>query len=242
MPTGPDKFPVRLLLLAVLLPLVGCSRPSYDTSSPDAALDSAQAMIEDGNAKYLVDLIHIEPRDRTFEDGVTEASAIEDVKGKLAELFGRLWTVATLLQEQFPEDVSKQTDAYLADVDGIEDVDDDREFGDFAGRILANPFLFIEVYRDRVEVLDLGDGTAAVLYEDEPVFGGFLAMIETDDGWKFAVPTELVQTSEYWPQTRWEWAVIASMMLAVENSLEDFENEVSTGQFRSLDHAAERAG
>ena len=87
-----------------------------------------------------------------------------------------------------------------------------------AGRILANPFLFIDVYRDRVEVLDLGDGTAAVLYEDEPVFGGFLAMTETEDGWKFAVPIELVQTSEYWPQTRWEWSVVASMLLSIESA------------------------
>ncbi|MCH2162078.1 MAG: hypothetical protein MK085_09425 [Phycisphaerales bacterium] len=239
MPTCWDKFIIRLLLAAVPMLLVGCSRPDYDTSTPDAALDSAQAMVRDGNAMYLADLIHIEPRDRTFEDGVTEASAIEDVKAKLAELLGRLWTVATLLQEQFPEEVATQTDEYLEDIDRE---DDDREFGDFAGRFLANPFRFIEAYRDQIEVLDLGDGTAAVLYEDEPVFGGFLAMTETDEGWKVAIPTELVQTTEYWPQTRWEWAVIASMMLAVENSLEDFENEVRTGQFRSLDHAAERAG
>jgi hypothetical protein len=241
--TGFDAMPRHFLNPISLLPVLaviliqGCSRPDYDTSTPEAALDSAQKMVQDGNAEYLVDLIHIEPRDISFDDGVTEASAIGEVKGKLAELFGRLWTVATLLQEQFPDEVAKETDTALAEVE-----EENREFGDIAGRILANPFLFIDSYRDRVEVMDLGDGTAAVLYEDEPVFGGFLAMTETDEGWKFAVPTELVQTSEYWPQTRWEWSVVASMLLGIENSLEDFENEIRGRRFRSLDHAAERAG
>ena len=233
------KTPLFTLVLSTIL-AAGCSRPSYDTSTPDAALDSAQQMVQDGNADMLVTLIHIQPRDIVFEDGVTEASAIEDVKGKLAELLGRLWTVGTLLQEQFPGQVLEEANFAVGEAD--EATRGDFDFGEMFGSVLADPFGFIDENRDRLEVMDLGDGTAAVLVDDEPVFGGFLAMEETDEGWKLSIPIELVQDSEYWPQTRWEWAVIASMMLSIENSLEDFENEVRAEQFRSLDQAAERAG
>ena len=83
---------------------------------------------------------------------------------------------------------------------------------------------------------------AAVLIDDEPAFGGFLSMIETDDGWRASVPIELVRDTEYWPQTRWEWSVVASMLLSIENALEDFENDVRNDQFRTLSQAAASAG
>lgn len=233
------KTPLFVLVLSTIL-VAGCSRPTYDTSTPDGALDSAQKMVEDGNADMLVELIHIEPRQIEFDDGVTEASAIEDVKGKLAELLGRLWVVGTLLQEQFPDEVLEEADIAIGEAD--DSTGRRFNFGARFGEVLADPFGFIDENRDRIEVMDLGDGTAAVLFDDEPVFGGFLAMQETDEGWKFSIPIELVRDLEYWPQTRWEWAVVASMLLSIENSLEDFETEVRQQEFRSLSSAAERAG
>ena len=226
---------IGLAILGIIA-LAGCGRPAYDLSTPEAAIDSAQQMVKDGNADLLVSLIHLPPREVTFEDGVTEASAIEDVKGKLAELFARLWAIGTLLNEQFPDEVLEEADVVVA-MSG-----DQGQMLDMLGSVLASPFAFIEEHRDRIETLDLGDGTAAVLYDGEPGFGGLLAMEEIEGSWKVVVPTQFVHDSEYWPQTRWEWAVIASMLLSVENGLEDFEQEVQAGSFRSLSHASERAG
>ena len=93
-----------------------------------------------------------------------------------------------------------------------------------------------------MEILDLGDGTAAILWDDEPALGGFVAMIETDEGWRASVPIELVRDTEYWPNTRYEWSVIASMLLSIENGLEDFENQVANDEFKSLSQAAAGAG
>ena len=67
-------------------------------------------------------------------------------------------------------------------------------------------------------------------------------MLETDDGWRASVPIELVRDTEYWPQTRWEWSVIASMLLSIETALEDFENDVRSDKFRTLSQAAASAG
>ncbi len=218
--------------------LAGCGGSDYDTSTPESVLVVARAMVENGDADRLPELIDITPRDIAFDDGVTEASAIAEVKGKLSELLGRLWLVGEELQRQFPDETVDSLDEAVGMVnDATED-----DWTDVIGGFLADPFEFLQVQEDRIEILDLGDGTAAVLWDDEPAFGGFMAMIETGDGWKVGVPIELVQDSEYWPQTRYEWSVVASMLLGIENSLEDFEREVRGGSFKSLSRAAERAG
>ena len=209
--------------------LVGCGGADYDTSTPESVLVVAKEMVENGEADRLPELIDITPRDIAFEDGVTEASAIEEVKGKLSELLGRLWVVGEELQRQFPEETVDSLDEAVGMVNDATEGD----WTDVIGGFLADPFRFLEVQEDRVEILDLGDGTAAVLWDDEPAFGGFVAMLETDDGWKVGIPIELVQDSEYWPQTRYEWSVVASMLLGIENSLEDFEREVRGGRFKS---------
>jgi hypothetical protein len=227
-----------MCLAAFALGLSGCGGADYDTSTPESVLVAAKAMVENGDADRLPELIDITPRDIQFEDGVTEASAIIEVKGKLSELLGRLWVVGEELQRQFPE----ETVASLDEAAGIFNDATEDDWTDVIGGFLADPFEFLEVQEDRIEILDLGDGTAAVLWDDEPAFGGFVAMIETDDGWKVGIPIELVQDSEYWPQTRYEWSVVASMLLGIENSLEDFEREVRGGSFKSLSRAAERAG
>jgi hypothetical protein len=67
-------------------------------------------------------------------------------------------------------------------------------------------------------------------------------MRETPEGWRVAVPIELARSSGYFPDTREEWAVLAYMMLAVENALVDFERELDSGKFRDLRAASERAG
>ena len=224
-----------LLLLPALGFLPGCERPEYDTSTPQRALDAMQEMIEDGRPERLTDLIYLEPRDIEFEDGVTEASAIGEVRLKLSDMIAQLWRVAVKLQAQFPDDVGTEAEGVRIRFGGD-------GFGDWFGRILSDPFRVLRDQKDRIIVEDMYDGTAAVLFDGEPVLGGLLAMVETPDGWQVALPVQYAQTSQYWPQTRYEWSVIASMMVAIENSLNDFEREVDEGEFRSLSQASERAG
>lgn len=231
------RIPARALGVigaAVVLLLQGCAEPTYDTSTPQATVDSMQQMIEDERADMLPQLLYIEPRDIEFEDGVTEASAIEDVRGKLSDMLGQLWRVARKLQRKFPDEVDQELATTASRSTG--------GFGDWFGRILADPFGVLSDQRDRIYVEDMYDGTAAVLIDDEPAFGGLVSMIETPDGWRITLPVQYAHSSEYWPQTRHEWSVIASMLLGIENSLSDFERELDSGGFRSLAHASERAG
>jgi hypothetical protein len=212
--------------------LAGCSKPEYDTASPQAALDSMYQMIADGRADMLADMIHIEPRDIAYDDGVTEASAIQDVKTKAGEMLGQLYRVANKLRERYPDQIDQELVTATAG---------SRRTGlDFLTRFLTDPFGLMDEQRSRITVEDLGDGTAAVLIDGKPAFGLGLQMKDIDGKWRVNVPIHLLQ--EYRPNTRHEWSVIASMMLAMENSLTAFETELDDGQFRDLKQASARAG
>ncbi len=226
---------------AFLAVLGGCSNDALDTSTPTKALDAIAEMVTSGHPEGLPQMIEIKARDVTFDDGVTEASAISDVKGKASDMLAQLWRVSTKIKARFPKELadegSKAVDA------GVEKA---REFGfDYrwlAKQVLGDPFGFLAQQRTRVTAEDMGDGTAAILIDDEPAFGGLLTMVETPEGWRINVPVEAIRSNEYWPDTRHEWAVIASMMLGIENSLNDFESEIDNGKIRSLREAGERVG
>jgi hypothetical protein len=87
---------IRLAVAAALVAVAaagGCRKPRYDTSSPSAAIDAMTRMVKDGRPELLPTMLFVEARDVTFPDGVTEASAIEDVKGKAGEMLAQLWRV-----------------------------------------------------------------------------------------------------------------------------------------------------
>ncbi|MEY3026039.1 MAG: hypothetical protein RLZZ238_936 [Planctomycetota bacterium] len=225
--------------LATTALLGGCADPVYDTSTPELLLDAVQKAVRDGRPEDLPGFIEIAARDIAFDDGVTEASAIGDVKRKLSDMLGQLGRVSRKLKDRFGKEISED----LAKQSGeLERLSDRFGFGPAVERIVTDPFAFLDESRDKLEAEDLGDGTAALLYDGNPVAGGFVALVEADGGWRVTVPIELVQGNEYWPQTRHEWAVLASLLLGVENSLSMFERELDRGDFNSFDQATERVG
>ncbi|MFO0829748.1 MAG: hypothetical protein U0572_16530 [Phycisphaerales bacterium] len=233
-----------------ILALVGCSKPKYDTSTPDKVLDAMQKMVEDERPDLLPTLIEIKARDVTFDDGVTEASAIGDVKRKLGDMLLRLWQVSKKLNQRFPAQVKKEleiataaaTSAAAKGASGSGAFGAGNDIGDLLSRVFADPFAYVTEQRKNLAAEDMTDGTAAISWKGEPLWQGAVTMVETKEGWRLTVPVEFVQGSEFWPQTRHEWAVVAAMMLGIENSLKDFERELDAGKFRDLRQASERVG
>ncbi|MBL9121203.1 MAG: hypothetical protein JNL80_14940 [Phycisphaerae bacterium] len=242
---GMRPFRAAALLLSTLLGVlagpVGCSDPDYDTSTPEKTLDAATKMIADGRPDLLPTLIEIKARDITFDDGVTEASAIGDVKQKLGDMFGRLWRVSQKLKQRWPDQVEKEARAVKARFAGGAGVAISRDIGDLLSQVMADPFFYLTQTRERLHAEDLTDGTASLEWDGE-TWQGPVLLIETKDGWRVSVPEALVQGNDVWPQTRQEWAVVAYMMLGIENSLKDFERELDGGKFRDLRQASERVG
>ena len=217
--------------------VVGCKKNVDDTSTPQKALDAIQRMIEEGRPQDLPKMIEIKARDVTFEDGVTEASAIQNVKDKLGTMLGKLWRVSKKVNSRFPAELKAE-----AKVGVKAAADQGFDYRSLAKRVLGDPFGFLTEQRARMEVEDLGDGTAAISIDKEPAFGGLLTMVETSDGWKMNVPVDTLRSNKYWPDSRHEWAVIASMMIGIENSLGEFEGEFDQGKIRSVREAGERVG
>jgi hypothetical protein len=226
------------VLVALCVCVGGCEDPEYDTSTPEAVLVATQKMIEDGRADLLPTLIDLKARDIEFADGVTEASAINDVKLKLGEMLGRLWRVSIKLKDRWPEDLKKEALAAKAAAQARVSAD----IGDRLSEVFADPFEFLTRERENLTAEDMSDGTGSILWKGEPLWEGAISMVETDDGWRVTFPIEFARQSGFWPETREEWAVVAYMMLGIENSLKDFERELDSGKFRNLRQASERVG
>lgn len=223
----------RVSAILLLFLCVGCSKaPRYDASSPQAAVDAMHQMIIDGHPEQLKNLVHIEAREITYADGVTEASAIQNVIDKTGDMLGQLYRVARKLRDRYPDQVNKELETLDAKVR--------RDGFDQLSRFLADPFGLMNEQRARVAVEDLGDGTAAILIDGKPALGLGMQMREVDGAWKVDVPIDMLQ--RYRPNTREEWTVIANMMLSFENSLTAFETELDRGDFRNLNQASTRAG
>jgi hypothetical protein len=223
------------ILMCVVAATLGCKKPKYNTSTPEDMLDAATEMVTKNQAQYLPTLLEIPARDVTFDDGVTEASAILEVKAKTGDMLARLFRVAAQLRDRFPTQVDKELKSVLGKGKKA-------SIRDMALAAIANPGAWLVAQRALLSTTDLGDGSAALSYEGQPIFAGALTLTETAQGWRIRIPVELVRSSKYWPDTRDEWSVVASMMLAIENALKDFERDLNLGSIRNLDAASARVG
>ena len=223
------------ILACVLGAALGCKKPKFNTSTPEDMLDAATEMVAQNHAEYLPTLLDIPARDITFDDGVTEASAIDEVKLKAGDMLARLVRVAGELRDRFPKQVEKEIKIVLGKGRNA-------SVRDIAIAAIADPAAWLTAQRALLTATDLGDETAALNFDGQPIFAGALTLTQTSDGWRVRFPVELVRSSKYWPDSREEWAIVASMMLAVENALKDFERDLNSGSIKNLDAASSRVG
>ena len=223
------------ILACVLGAALGCKKPKFNTSTPEDMLDAATEMVAQNHAEYLPTLLDIPARDITFDDGVTEASAIDEVKLKAGDMLARLVRVAGELRDRFPKQVEKEIKIVLGKGRNA-------SVRDIAVAAIADPAAWLTAQRALLTATDLGDETAALNFDGQPIFAGALTLTQTAEGWRVRFPIELVRSSKYWPDSREEWAIVASMMLAVENALKDFERDLNSGSIKNLDAASSRVG
>lgn len=223
------------ILACVLGAALGCKKPKFNTSTPEDMLDAATEMVAQNHAEYLPTLLDIPARDITFDDGVTEASAIDEVKLKAGDMLARLVRVAGELRDRFPKQVDKEIKIVLGKGRNA-------SVRDIAVAAIADPAAWLTAQRALLTATDLGDETAALNFDGQPIFAGALTLTQTSEGWRVRFPIELVRSSKYWPDSREEWAIVASMMLAVENALKDFERDLNSGSIKNLDAASSRVG
>ena len=215
------------------------SRADYPQSTPDEVIASAFAMIEDARPHQLTDLIHADSDD------------MRAVLNRLGRLFKTLEDLAVAANNAFPKEVAElKAQAEQQQGGGIfaaltnppRDSAEQREQTNLVARILADPFGWLQRARDRITTIQTADNIAAVMIDGKPAFGLGLTMRLEDDRWQVMLPLRLPFISRYMPQTREEWAILASLVEVIDSAVDELAGDVRAGRCRDIEAVAELAG
>lgn len=235
-------------------------RGTYPQDTPEAVLQSALAMFKNGDADQLPRLIFADSRE------------YRSVLNRFGTLLGSLQALAGEIKTRFPESVEQlraqvleasatktteeQQAAVLAAVndpnapamptsvprDRAERIRMAQRFEDLSQRILADPFIFIEVNAPRLSVEQLDDDTATVKFDDQPLLAGILQIKRHEGRWYLVLPLNLPMVSNFTPQTRNEWSIIGSLVKMADNVVKELTDELRSGQIGRMEQLANKMG
>ena len=244
---------IALAALLALTLLAGCRDKGYSQATPDDVLRSARAMVENGDADRLTDLIYTDSRDfRAFLDG-------------LGESLGLLAKLGKVVQERFPDEVAALRDeAEQAAKDGrassfvaramalagqtrrarqAQATDDPREmFNKMAMELMSDPYAWLTRNAERLTTTTDGmpDDSAAVLWDGKPVFPPIgLSMTRKDGKWSIMLPA-LVTT--VLPKAPEEWEIAGALLACVDNAINDSIAQIEGGRATKLEEVARILG
>lgn len=233
-----------LITLPGLLALVGCKRDPYPQITPDAVVDSAIRMVEQGDADQLANLIY------------ADSPPMRAMLKKLGGLLGSLEDLSAAVEERFPEEVAalraQAEDQAAAQGQNLlsrlgqrrpRDEREGREAFEATVRgIFADPFGAIERNRDRLSTMPVADDMAAVMLDNAPVPPIGLTMQKDGDKWYIVLPLNLPVVSQFMPRTHEEWSIIANLVDVFNNAVIELTADVRRGKVQGIDDLARLAG
>jgi hypothetical protein len=226
---------------------------NYPQGTPQEVLTSARAMVLKGDANRLPDLIYADDDNmRAFLN-------------ELGQVLGSLQALALAVAETYPEEIAAlRTEADSAAKSGhassfiqrlagqagmsrrarrAQDPQESRKLFDNAAKeLFADPYGWIERSEGRLSVQTITDDTAAILWDNKPVFGVGLTMRADGDKWYIALPTTAPGISRVIPKTDEAWEVMGSLMDVFDNTIKDLTKDVRAGRAAKLDDLARTAG
>ncbi len=235
----------------VLVVAGGCRRaPKYSQETPDDTVKSAVAMVRNGDADRLGDLI--------YADG----PEMRVILKRLGLLLGHMQDLAAAIQTKMPEQVAQlKAKAEQAATDGTaasllaqltggggglgkanrqQRAQAEEEFQGLASAIFADPYGWIERNANRLSTMKVTDDLATVLVDDKPVLQpiGIPLRLEGDN-WYVSLPTNLA--AQYMPRTRGQWSIVGSMIKVLDNTALELADDVRAGRIRDLETVGRRA-
>ncbi|GAB5495244.1 MAG: hypothetical protein Phyf2KO_03240 [Phycisphaerales bacterium] len=242
-----------LVILVVVSCVSGCRRQpkQYDQSSPEAVIESLEAMVKDGNAQRLHELFYAEDEDMRLA-----LRRFGRMAGKLAEL-------AVTINEAFPDEVAKlQKDAEEAAQNGqatsimarlsqgmmrqrqSPNSNPGDTFNAAFQQLLTNPYSSFEQASDRLSTMEIAEGYAGLMWDGKPLLPPFGIKIreDIDDKWYIELPLDLPFVTKYRPRTEEQWLIAGYLMKSWENAAVDLKAQVEDGKFRNIDEVAQEAG
>lgn len=226
----------------------GCSKPptSYSRSSPEAVLESAALMIENGEATRLTELVY------------AENVQMRSLLNQIGLALGSMADLAQALQQRFPEEIAA-LQAELEQDGGVNIMAElagsqrsrrgppsqsgqgDR-FRNLAKQIFADPYGWLTSNKDKLDVIYIADDTYGVMYDGKPLLQPWGVLIQQkENGWYFMLPTNLPGAREFLPKSEDEYMIWGSLFKTLENGVNDMTRDVDSGRITSMNQLGQSA-
>src|SRR6185436_8189703 len=208
------------IVVAGVMALAAGRAPKYSQESPDDVVRSAVAMVKNGDAQLLPELLS------------ADSDEMRITLRRLGVLTGHLQDLAKAIGKRFPQDVAKyreearsaavegKTPSFIAALTGKSargsgaDNQDAQETAVRAvvARIFSDPYGWIEENEGRLSTLRTTDDLATVLVDDKPV-GGVGIPLKLDHGkWYIALPTNVPPLAQVMPRSTEQWSMMRSLV------------------------------
>ncbi len=235
------------------------TRPQpYSQATPEDVLLSIIQLVKQGRAERVTDLVYAD----SVEYRVTLTRA-----GSLLRTIQRLGATCN---ERFPREVGVLRAQLKKDLEGsgsaiinaltspapgsanarrlgsprsaqdrraMEDV-----FQDWSMRLVSDPFGWVLASGDRLGVQRVDDDSAVVTFDKQPLLGGLLPIRKVGDRWWLMLPLQLPGVSQFAPQTRNEWKILASFVRVLDSALKELDADVARGRAQRLEDVPRLAG
>jgi hypothetical protein len=146
--------------------------------------------------------------------------------------------IATMLMTANPNGPMKFDQPKTAD----EQRQREMQFQDFTTRLFSDPFGWLDTGAARLSVERIADDNAVMKFDKEPLLGGVLTIRKYGDRWWFVLPLNLPGVNQYTPQTRNEWAIVASLIKVIDNAMGELRDDVKGGKAANVQRVSELAG
>jgi hypothetical protein len=212
-------------------------------------LASAREMVESGHAERLTDLIYAAtPQERRLLD-------------RFGLLLGALQDLATEVQRTYPGEIrqlrerareaaarGEADDALSRAFTGRSPIergegDPGRVLNEMLLSVLSDPYAFLDEQSGRLTAVPIADDMAALQWDGRPIFGPLvgLTLKESDGRWQLVLPTHLGPVQEILADDEMV-GMLEELIAVFTNTVRDVREDVRSGQARTLEEVASRAG
>ncbi len=227
---------------------------SQDT--PEATLDTAHRMIQDGRTDQLTRLVYADNQD--MRRLLTRTGLLLKNLGDLADAINDRWPedVATLRAAADkaaaggrPTSIVSQLTRSIAPRAatrrrGPPRGDDRADLETAIKTFLADPYASLRDGRAKLTTEYLTDDKVSLRYDAKPILPPIGVQLKLgDDGkWYFLLPTGLPGLAQYMPRTPREYQIWGSLVQVFDNVVKDLTADVRQNRVASLDQLSRRAG
>lgn len=254
--------------LGAMLP--GCEQ-KYAQDTPEATIAAARAMIENGDARKLPNLVYAaNPDERRLLNTVgrltgnletlakeiatrfpQETAALKE-RAKQAAAEGKSTSIFAQLASQVrPQAGGRRrgrggggSGAVPSPTGGPPPREERQAFDDAITRLFVDPYAFLDDSQGKLSTQYMTDDQVALLWEGKMVLPplGMLMRKGEDGKWSFVLPTSAPVLAPFMPKTPEQYKLMGGMVSVLDKVVVDLTKEVQAGQMTSLDAVSRRAG